>query len=586
MIANLAFKTKGCTVSDGIASDPCADRYDVGPRTEDDGLRPATVGDLVSSYPGPALLLDANGHVLGASYAGLGLVPGLEDAPWWHTLLSWLAQVGQDVPVHHSSTISTVRGDLIVEWQSSLLGDGTIALLGRDVTMERHLRGALIDSRQRFRDLVELASDFAWETDAEGRFVYVSPGGALGYAASELTGRPAEDLLAMDQELMRLPFTADRPLNEAEVWLRRADGEIATVVVWARPILSEDDERLGVRGLCRDVTEDRRRDMALAGARARERVIAHILHGLSDATDPRKGLEQAVKDAAHAIGSSGCAVYPQDPGLAELSPLVHCLDTADPVAMTACFTAAGIVTKALSDIEPVRETVDGCSVLAVATLYRQQANGVLILWRAEDRGPWQAGDDVLARLIADQLGMGLANADMLERLRHEAERDGLTGLCNRAAVLSRMRADLGDPRPMDRALLYIDLDGFKAINDQFGHRRGDSILLSMGDLLRSVVGPDDVPGRLGGDEFVIWLRVADRDRAAGVAEAVVEGARDLIRDGEGTATPFGASVGVTCVSSPTTERLDVLVSRADAAMYRAKAASKLRTERGAWHVET
>jgi len=74
--------------------------------------------------------------------------------------------------------------------------DSTVALvLGRDVTLERSLRAALVESRQRYKDLVEISNDFAWETDAEGRFVFVSPRGALGYPATELVGRPAAELL-------------------------------------------------------------------------------------------------------------------------------------------------------------------------------------------------------------------------------------------------------------------------------------------------------------------------------------------------------------------------------------------------------
>ena len=71
-------------------------------------------------------------------------------------------------------------------------GDGaSVLVLARDITLERSLRAALIESRQRYKDLVEAASDFAWETDAQGRFTFVSSGGALGYSAAELVGAAA-----------------------------------------------------------------------------------------------------------------------------------------------------------------------------------------------------------------------------------------------------------------------------------------------------------------------------------------------------------------------------------------------------------
>src|SRR3546814_12535032 len=82
---------------------------------------------------------------------------------------------------------------VVLPWAS-----GTVALLlGRDVTLERSLRAALVESRQRYKDLVEISNDFAWETDGEGRFAFVSPRGALGYPAPALVGRPAHELLPL-----------------------------------------------------------------------------------------------------------------------------------------------------------------------------------------------------------------------------------------------------------------------------------------------------------------------------------------------------------------------------------------------------
>lgn len=549
---------------DGAAADGCAAR------------------DLVSRYPGPAFLLDPDGGLASTSFAGLGLVPGLAHADWWRDIQAWLGDARQGAPPQFSSSIPVDRGSIIVEWLAVFLADGKTALLGREVTAERHLRGALAESRQRFRDLVELASDFAWETDAEGRFVYVSPAGALGYAAAELVDRPAERLLVMDESLMGLPFVARRPFNETELWLRRADDEIATVVVWARPILSDDDEWLGARGLCRDVTEDRQRDMALADARMRERVIAHIVHEMRDATDPRKGLEQAVQGTAHAVGASGCALLADGDALPGHSPIVYAADDSDAAATLAALTADGLARRALSQQDPVVDADDSLLAMAVATRYGPAANGVLVLWRATERGPWLKGDDVLARLMGDQLGIGLANAGMLERLRHQAERDGLTGLYNRSAMLAQMAECLRDPHERQSALLYIDLDHFKAVNDRFGHRRGDSVLVAMGDLLAGVIAAGDLAGRMGGDEFVVWLKTADDARVGAVANAIVEGGRRLVRDSDLDSIDFGVSIGVVRVTSPTDEPLDAIINRADATMYCAKGSSRETGSRGAW----
>ncbi len=73
--------------------------------------------------------------------------------------------------------------------------------------MERNLRTTLVESRQRYKDLVEISSDFSWEVDKDGKFIFVSPQGALGYKPDELIGREARDLVIDPEEFMPFPFT-------------------------------------------------------------------------------------------------------------------------------------------------------------------------------------------------------------------------------------------------------------------------------------------------------------------------------------------------------------------------------------------
>src|SRR5690606_29352081 len=146
---------------------------------------------------------------------------------------------------------------VVLPWAS-----GTVALLlGRDVTLERSLRAALVDSRQRYKDLVEASSDFAWETDADGRFVFVSPRGALGYAAEELVGRrPEEFVIAAEGADPAFPFLAREPLGEVELRFRAASGSAAWLTAVCRPVFDAEGAWTGTRGLCRDVTEARNRE--------------------------------------------------------------------------------------------------------------------------------------------------------------------------------------------------------------------------------------------------------------------------------------------------------------------------------------
>jgi diguanylate cyclase (GGDEF)-like protein len=166
-----------------------------------------------------------------------------------------------------------------------------------------------------------------------------------------------------------------------------------------------------------------------------------------------------------------------------------------------------------------------------------------------------------------------------ERLRQLAHRDRPTGLPNRAATESAL-AQLLEEAGHDGFrvhVLFVDLDGFKAVNDRLGHAAGDRVLQEAADRLRSVLRDDDLPGRFGGDEFVVV--VSGRHAAGGdLAARVGKRLRDamvppVVVDGE--ACQVGASLG-TATFPDDAASLGALLAIADAAMYEAK-----RVRRGA-----
>lgn len=158
----------------------------------------------------------------------------------------------------------------------------------------------------------------------------------------------------------------------------------------------------------------------------------------------------------------------------------------------------------------------------------------------------------------------------LRAARHEAEHDGLTGLPNRVA-LHRRSAPLLSEAAARVAVAVIDVDEFKAVNDTYGHRNGDLVLLTLGARLAERVASDGVLARLGGDEFaaVLRLRAGETPRALGRALA---SATDEPIDLPGAASlSLTVSVGVALVpraGQPT--ELGEMLGRADAAMYRSK----------------
>jgi diguanylate cyclase (GGDEF)-like protein/PAS domain S-box-containing protein len=158
---------------------------------------------------------------------------------------------------------------------------------------------------------------------------------------------------------------------------------------------------------------------------------------------------------------------------------------------------------------------------------------------------------------------------MEERLRHLADHDGLTGLFNRRRFEEELERHVSQARRYGTpgALLLIDVDGLKAINDRGGHRAGDTALVAVARVLRGRLRQSDVIARFGGDEFAVLLPHASVADAAMVGEALAERIR------EGISTPAGpvtVSVGVGGLGNGVASA-DEALSRADASMYRSKA---------------
>jgi diguanylate cyclase (GGDEF)-like protein/PAS domain S-box-containing protein len=195
-------------------------------------------------------------------------------------------------------------------------------------------------------------------------------------------------------------------------------------------------------------------------------------------------------------------------------------------------------------------------------------------------GSWH-WHDVTLRDLSDHPAVGgivVSHRDVTERrqfqdlLQHEAAHDVLTGLVNRGALLKAIDHALSTVAPgQRRAVLFIDLDDFKPINDTYGHEAGDSVLVAVARALqRSVLGSDTV-GRLGGDEFAVILGDIDsEENAVAVASRILGALAEPVTVG-GATIRCRASIGI-AVTEPGCTSTDELLNWADTAMYHAKRA--------------
>lgn len=219
-----------------------------------------------------------------------------------------------------------------------------------------------------------------------------------------------------------------------------------------------------------------------------------------------------------------------------------------------------------SVLNKVRSALENERAVHAETVnYRKDGTPYVVSWHI---APVHNDDGTLTHWVSVQRDV-TDQQRRKERLKHEATHDSLTGLPNRYAVQETVE-ELVTSRPgRHTALLYLDLDRFKPINDEFGHQVGDQVLVKTAEALQTVVRRDDTIGRIGGDEFVICLSNLDTpDEARSVANRLHEALSTPFQIGPHNIT-VRASIGGTITLSAY-ETADDALHVADMAMYEAK----------------
>jgi len=534
--------------------------------------------NLIAGYSGPALLLDTNGVPFLANAKGAGLEKALTGGAVGE-IEDLIDDARKSAAIANATvSIATSRGELILDVTVTPILDAAggitkIVLLARDLTMERNLRSTLVESRQRYKDLVEIFNDFSWEVDRDGKLIFVSPQGALGYKADELVGQSVRDFVIDADSFVPFPFTSNRKLDNIEMWFCCKDGATACMIVSSLPLVKNDDESetwIGCRGVCRDVTEERESEAALARARHREQLLNYIVSQIRDEIEPHDMLMAAATATGRALGAAGSRIYRQDS--------IH-----DGFAVDAEYgnvDGVDALSQKISSVHPgdvLDLALGDWSVVVTPTQYRGAVNGALAMWKAKDQNAWDDDSRLMLSDVANQLGIANEQISNHERIVKLSRTDSMTGLLNRRAFyeeeLPRRMARL-ERSNQTAAMFYVDMDNFKRVNDVHGHQAGDDAILYLRDMLLNFSRPGDLIARLGGDEFAMWLDGIDKETTIKRAEQLIATSKEMISMSGDDDHPLGISVGVAFYDPKSGEILDKLLARADIAMYSVKKNSK------------
>ena len=402
-------------------------------------------------------------------------------------------------------------------------------------------------SSERMQQLLAGISDVIVVLGPDGSVPYISPSvkRVLGYdpdwLASSVRSRLVhpEDVAAVKQRVRDL--LAGRALGEPmQFRMRHGDGSWRILEAVASTTLDDADLR-GIVVTLRDVTDRERAQREVAARVAQQAMLAELGRDALHNLDTETLVQQAAEGVAATLGIEYGLVMEWEDGT--------------PVDAETALRRSGVVAPA--------------SFLSAVIEGRDRPFGMLVAASLEPRR-FSADDIHLVQSVANLLAVAVERRRTDEEIRYQALHDSLTGLPNRTMLADRMSMALADTGRTggEVALLLMDLDRFKEINDTLGHDIGDRVLCEVAMRLSEVVRSTDTVARLGGDEFAVLCTHLAAEEATRVATKILGALRPPCHV-DGMLLQVQASIGIAFAPQHGTA-VKALLKRADAAMYRAK----------------
>lgn len=420
---------------------------------------------------------------------------------------------------------------------------------------------------------IDLLLDAVCAVDKQGRFVFVSAAceRIFGYSADEMIGQPMIDMVhpadrQRTLDAAREIMGGEPKLNFENRYLRK-DGRVVHIL-WSARWSEVDQLRIAV---ARDITERKQAESRQAALYA----ISEAAHAAEDLLALFKRIHLIIGEWLPALNFS-VALY--DEHCAQLNFPYH-VDDHEPQPEQPGTMTGRLCTEVIRTGQPILLTPDQNAPcwLGVPLNSQNGTIGALIVKSIPGGERYTEQDMELLQYVCAQVATAIERKQLHARLQHMAQYDQLTQLPNRELLRDRLKASLRLAREDGgyMALLYIDLDRFKQVNDTHGHAVGDMLLQAVANRLKGCVRETDTVARIGGDEFVVLLHSIhaseDTDIVVGKIRQVL--VQPLRLDGHNLS--IQPSIGVARYPDHGTEEKQ-LFRHADEAMYCAKREHHLR----------